>query len=163
MSDEAVKQLEEEKKKLLEELLYTKAELANLRRIMDQEVKRAEAAAAAKFAISLITLYEDFERLVKGLEAGGDSATTIEAVQMLFRELGALLQSIGVERMDVTGKEFNPFDHEAVEFFESEDVQADTVVEVISPGYRLGDRILRPPKVKVARPRKTQAGGTPGP
>jgi molecular chaperone GrpE len=161
MSDEAVRQLEEEKRKLMEELLYTRAELANLRRVMEQEVRRAESAATAGIAAKLITLYEDFERVVNGLGAGDVPAAAAEAVQMLFRELGALLQQMGVERMDVKGKEFNPFDHEAVEFFESDDVETDTVAEVITPGYRLGDRILRPPRVRVARPRKHQESSQP--
>jgi molecular chaperone GrpE len=161
MSDEAVRQLEEEKRKLMEELLYTRAELANLRRVMEQEVRRAESAATAGIAAKLITLYEDFERVVNGLGARDVPAAAAEAVQMLFRELGALLQQMGVERMDVKGKEFNPFDHEAVEFFESDDVETDTVAEVITPGYRLGDRILRPPRVRVARPRKHQESSQP--
>jgi molecular chaperone GrpE (heat shock protein) len=88
MSDEAVRQLEEEKRKLMEELLYTRAELANLRRVMEQEVRRAESAGNSGHRAKLITLYEDFERVVNGLGAGDVPAAAAEAVQMLFRELG---------------------------------------------------------------------------
>ncbi|MCS6770044.1 MAG: nucleotide exchange factor GrpE [Candidatus Caldarchaeum sp.] len=154
MSDDTVKALEAEKKELMESLLYAKAELANLRRVMENEVRRSESAAVERIMRKLLPFYEDFERVVRGLSAESVNPTVYEAVIMLFKELENLLQSEGLEKMDVMGKEFNPFDHEAVEFIESSDVSVETVVEVVSPGYKLHNRILKPPKVKVAKPYK---------
>lgn len=153
MSEDVVKALEAEKKELMESLMYARAELANLRRLMENEIKRSESAAVERIVKKLLPLYEDFERVVKGLEAEPAGPAASEAVKMLFKELGNILASEGVERMDVVGKEFNPFDHEAVEFVESSEATVETVVETVSPGYRLHGRVLKPPKVKVAKPK----------
>lgn len=144
----------DEKKELMERLSYALAELANMRRIFDAELVRAKAAAVENVARKLITLYEDFERVVKNAENQDIPSELKEALKMLLKELENLLASEGVERMDVLGKEFNPFDHEAVEFQESDDVKSETVVEVVSNGYRYRDKILKPPRVKVAKPKK---------
>jgi len=146
-----IKSLEAEKKELLDNLMYAKAELANMRRIMENEVKRAELTTLQRVAMKLITFYEDFERVLKGLDEADLPEQLKEALRMLHRELENILSSEGVEKMDVVGKEFNPFEHEAVEVIASPDVSFDTVIEVISPGYRLKDKVLKPPKVKVAK------------
>ncbi|MEM1946330.1 MAG: nucleotide exchange factor GrpE [Candidatus Caldarchaeum sp.] len=160
MSEDVIKALEAEKKELMDSLMYARAELLNLRRLMEQETKRAESFAVERLARKLLTFYEDFGRVVNGLKQGEVPETLHEALNMLLREMEKILQSEGVEKMDVQGKEFNPFEHEAVEFFEAEDVTVDTVADVISPGYRLRDKVLKPPKVKVARPKKRENGKT---
>ncbi|MEM2236905.1 MAG: nucleotide exchange factor GrpE [Candidatus Caldarchaeum sp.] len=152
--EDIIKALEAEKKELMDSLMYARAELMNLRRLMEHETKRAETAAVERLVRKFLTFYEDFGRVVNGLKQEDISETLYEALTMLLKELEKILQSEGVERMDVVGKEFNPFDHEAVEFFESDDVAVDTVADVVSPGYRLRDKVLKPPKVRVARPRK---------
>ncbi len=149
-----IKALEAEKKELLERLAYASAEVANLKRVMEKEIARAEEAAAEKIVRRLLTFYEDFERVVQNLRPEDLSPTLREAMEMLFREFEGVLQSIGVEKMDVLGQEFNPFDHEAVDFTESEEVSRDTVIEIVSNGYRLAGRIIKPPRVKVARAKK---------
>ncbi|MEM2596576.1 MAG: nucleotide exchange factor GrpE, partial [Candidatus Caldarchaeum sp.] len=71
MSEEGAESLEELKaqnKELLERLSYAMAEMANLRRVMEKEVSRAEQAAAERLLRKLITVYEDLERVVKSLE-----------------------------------------------------------------------------------------------
>ncbi|MEM2556698.1 MAG: nucleotide exchange factor GrpE [Candidatus Caldarchaeum sp.] len=161
MSEEGAESLEELKaqnKELLERLSYAMAEMANLRRVMEKEVSRAEQAAAERLLRKLITVYEDLERVVKSLETTDAPPTLAQALQMVYRELTNILASEGVEKMDVIGKEFNPFDHEAVEYIESDTVTVDTVAEVLSNGYRMGDKILKPPRVKVARPMKQSSG-----
>ncbi|MCS6784693.1 MAG: nucleotide exchange factor GrpE [Candidatus Caldarchaeum sp.] len=142
-----------EKKELLERLSYAMAELANMRRMFEREVSRAESAAVQRLVSKLIHFYEEFEKVVKSVE-GGSSPALGEALNMLLKELEKILVSEGVEKMDVVGKEFNPFDHEAVEVFESDEVSVDTVVGVLSHGYRFRDKILKPPKVRVAKPKK---------
>ncbi len=154
MSEDVIKALEAEKKELLERLAYASAEVANLKRLMEKEIARAEEMAARKIVGRLLTFYENFEGVMKNLRPEDVSPTLREAMEMLFREFEGVLQSIGVEKMDVVGQEFNPFDHEAVDFTESEEVSKDTVIEVISNGYRLSGQIIKPPKVKVARAKK---------
>ncbi|MEM4573824.1 MAG: nucleotide exchange factor GrpE [Candidatus Caldarchaeum sp.] len=144
----------DEKKELMDRLSYAMAELANMRRVFDMEITRAKSAAVENVVRKFITFYEDFERVVKNVENEDVSPTLKEALKMLLKELENLLASEGVERMDVVGKEFNPFDHEAVEFYESDEVKSETIVEIVSHGYRYRDKVLKPPRVKVARPKK---------
>ncbi|MEM0349263.1 MAG: nucleotide exchange factor GrpE [Candidatus Caldarchaeum sp.] len=157
MSEEGSGSLEElraQNRELVERLSYAMAEVENMRRVMEKEVRRAEQAAAERLLRKLITVYEDLERVVKGLETSAAPPALAQAVEMVYRELQNILASEGVEKMDVVGKEFNPFDHEAVEYIDSDNVTVDTVAEALSNGYRMGDKILKPPKVKVARPKK---------
>lgn len=156
-SEKSIQDLEAEKKELLERLSYAMAELANMRRIMEKEISRAETAVVERIMKKFIVFYEDFETVVKKFSDSSSSTVTLEAMNMLLREFENILSSEGVERMDVVGKEFNPFDHEAAEVYESDEVTVETVVEVLSNGYRFKDKILKPPKVKVAKPKKTKA------
>ncbi|GBC68557.1 Protein GrpE [archaeon HR01] len=152
--DERLKKLEEENKSLKESILYLQSELANMRRLMDKEMDRVRLSTLERVFSRLITIYQDFGRVLEGLRSASNPFTTAEGFAMLYRELEGLLKSEGVERMEVLGKPFNPFEHEAVEYVEGEKDE-DVIVEEIEPGYRLGDRVLKPPKVKVARRRAT--------
>lgn len=154
-ANKLVESLEAEKKELLERLSYAVAELDNMRKAWDKEIKRAEAAAIERIMRKLLVVYEDFERIVKRTASSELQPATSEALNMLLKQFEKILVSEGVERMDVVGKEFNPFEHEVAEAFESDDVKVDTIVEVVSNGYRLHDKILKPPKVKVAKPKKS--------
>ncbi|MEM3095582.1 MAG: nucleotide exchange factor GrpE [Nitrososphaerota archaeon] len=149
-AEDVGKSLMDENKRLRESVLYLQAELANMRRLLEKEAEKARQLTQERILSRLLRVYEDLKKGVDSLQSSDNPFTVAEGFSLILREVESLLQSEGVERMDVVGKPFNPFEHEAVSFIEGGGGE-DTVVEEVEPGYRLGEKILRVPKVKVAR------------
>jgi molecular chaperone GrpE len=133
------KEVEEYKDKLLRAL----AEMENLRRRTDREVADARAYGISSLARDLIGVVDNLRR---ALEADGESAAAIEGpakalhegVELIEREFHKILERHGVKSFDPQGAKFDPNFHQAI-------------FEVIQPGYMIGERVLRPAMVGVAK------------
>lgn len=93
------------------------------------------------------------DNLARALSSEGNDSEGLRAgVDLTHQSLMRLLKQEGVERIEAKGQLFDPLWHEAVSTVSHEEVDAkpETVVEVVQPGYRLGDRLLRPARVVVA-------------
>ena len=98
------------------------------------------------------------DNLERALVAGaGDGALVADAVvrgvELTLRQFQAVLTRHGVERISAKGQPFDPHRHEAIAQVEQDDVKEDTVVEELESGYLVRGRILRPVKVRVAKPK----------
>lgn len=140
---------------LRDKLLRAHAEMENLRRRTEREVQDAKRYAVSSFARDLLGVADNLRRALEAAGAGetADPAlkALIEGVELTERELVKTLDKNGVKKLEPKGKPFDPHHHEAV--FEAPDpsVPAGTVVQVMQDGYVIGDRILRPAMVAVAR------------
>ncbi len=148
--EEIVKALEDENKRLRENILYLQSEIANMRRLMEKEAEKARQLTQERILTKVLKVYEDLKRGVDSLKNTENPFTVAEGFMLILRDVESLLTSEGVEKMDVVGRVFNPFEHEAVGFVEGTSDE-DIVSEEVAPGYRLGDKILRAPRVRVAR------------
>ena len=74
----------------------------------------------------------------------------LQGVELINRQLGGVLESLGVEAVPTVGELFDPHVHEAVATEETDEFEPDTVTQEMQRGYRLGDKLLRPAMVKVA-------------
>ena len=74
----------------------------------------------------------------------------LSGVDLIFKQLSGVLESLGVKPINAVGEKFDPHLHEAVVTEETDEVEPDTVVQEIRAGYRLGDKLIRPALVKVA-------------
>jgi molecular chaperone GrpE len=99
---------------------------------------------------AFLQVVDDLERALAAPSAPGDGLHS--GVELTHRTAMQMLQKEGVEPIEAKGRPFDPNWHEAVATVghNGSDAVADTVVEVVEPGYRLGDRLLRPAKVIVA-------------
>lgn len=146
---------------LRDRLLRAHAEMENLRRRTERETADAKRYANAGFARDLLGVADNLRRAIDAASAGaGEDAASdadpalaalIEGVDLTQRELLRALEKNGVTKLEPKGQQFDPHRHEAV--FEAPDpsVPAGTVVQVMQDGYMIGDRILRPAMVGVAR------------
>ncbi|MFJ5489177.1 nucleotide exchange factor GrpE, partial [Hansschlegelia beijingensis] len=149
---------------LRDRLLRSHAEMENLRRRTEREVQDAKRYAVSSFARDLLGVADNLRRALEAAAAAGKSgaapseevsdpvfAALVEGVELTERELQKTLEKNGVKKLDPRGKPFDPHHHEAV--FEAPDpsVPSGTVVQVMQDGYVIGDRILRPAMVGVAR------------
>ena len=137
-------------------LLRSHAEMENLRRRTEREVQDAKRYAVSAFARDLLGVADNLRRALDAAAGGGENldptlAALAQGVELTERELLKTLEKNGVKKLDPKGKPFDPHHHEAV--FEAPDptVPAGTVVQVMQDGYLIGDRILRPAMVGVAR------------
>jgi molecular chaperone GrpE len=91
----------------------------------------------------------DAERLVEVKESE-EFRHFLHGVELINRQLGGVLEGLGVEAVPTVGELFDPHVHEAVATEATEGVAPDTITQEMQRGYRLGDKLLRPAMVKVA-------------
>jgi molecular chaperone GrpE len=138
-----------ERDDLLRSLVRLQADFENYRKRIERD-RSAEYHRAIATAIEpLLPVLDDFER---ALDAHRDATYEKyrEGFELIYRRLWAALAKLGLQRIDAEGKAFDPHEHQAVERVESADHQDGTVLQVLSPGYRFRDRVLRPVMVRVA-------------
>ncbi|HEX4361420.1 MAG TPA: nucleotide exchange factor GrpE [Pseudonocardia sp.] len=135
------------------DLQRVSAEYANYRRRVDRDREAITVAAKAQVAGELLTVLDDVVRA----EAHGDLTGAFKSVA---DKLVGALQKIGLTPFGAEGDEFDPSVHEAVQHSTSHDVAGPTVTTVLRPGYKLGDRLLRPAMVAVTD-RDPDAGPAP--
>lgn len=142
---------------LRDRLLRAHAEMENLRRRTEREVQDAKRYANGAFARDLLGVADNLRRATEAASSGDRSSADptltalLEGVELTERELMKALEKNGITRLEPKGQLFDPHRHEAV--FEAPDpsVPNGTVVQVMQDGYMIGDRILRPAMVGVAR------------
>lgn len=135
------------------DLQRVSAEYANYRRRVDRDREAITVGAKAQVAGELLTVLDDVVRA----EAHGDLTGAFKSVA---DKLVGALQKIGLTPFGAEGDEFDPSVHEAVQHSMSHDVAGPTVTTVLRPGYKLGERLLRPAMVAVTD-RDPDAGPAP--
>ncbi len=143
-----------------EKFLRTAAELDNLRKRMARELELAQKAALERFVREILTVADSLEL---GLQAAAETDNlekVKEGIELTLKQLLTVFHKFEIQQIDPLGEKFNPDLHEAMAMEEVEGVESGTVVRVFQKGYRLGDRLVRPALVVVARPPE-QASGSP--
>jgi molecular chaperone GrpE len=147
-ADPAVKELEAQVAQLKDQLLRQQAELVNFRRRTERDRAELRASSRGEVLRELLPVLDDFERAI-GAETENVDAYR-EGVELILRTLQDSFDRLGVTRIDPLGEPFDPNEHEAVEQQITSEVPAGHVAAVYGPGYRLGERLLRPASVAVA-------------
>jgi molecular chaperone GrpE len=109
------------------------------------------AASKAKFIESLLPVMDDLERAIDAASKEGSNDVILQGVRSTANRFQSALTSAGVEPIAAVGEPFNPELHEAVETEETDPEMDGIVVDEYSRGFRIGDRLLRPARVKVGR------------
>ncbi len=153
---DAVAQLEAEKSDLKEKLLRTLADMENLRRRTEREVADARTYAVTNFARDILSVADNTRRALESVpaDAGQDEGalkSLIEGIELTERDLLKILERHKVKRLDPQGQKFDPNLHQAMFEVPNPDVPNGTVVQVVQTGYVIGDRVLRPALVGVAK------------
>jgi len=158
---------------LKDRLLRAHAEMENLRRRTERDKADTAKYAVSAFARDVLTVGDNITRAIEAVpknEIARDPAlkALLEGVQMTERELLNILERHGIAKLDPQGERFDPNRHQAMFEIENNDVPEGTIVEVMQAGYEIGDRILRPAMVAIAKggeklpkPGAEDAGGVP--
>jgi len=145
-SDEALRR---ERDELYDRLLRTTAEFDNYRKRTDRERRELSEAAGVDVIRDLLPVVDDLERALAAPKA--DASTYRAGVELIRRQLLEVLRRRGVEPLDVVGQDFDPSWHEAVADEPADGRREGEVTSEVRRGYRIGQRLLRPAMVKVAK------------
>jgi molecular chaperone GrpE len=142
---------------LRDRLLRTLAEMENLRKRTDREVTDARLYGVASFARDIVGVADNMRRALDAVSPElRDSAEAgvkalIDGVELTERELIKALEKNGVRQFSPRGEKFDPNVHQAMFEVPNASVPAGSVVEVVQPGYMIGERVLRPAMVSVSK------------
>jgi molecular chaperone GrpE len=154
---ERIGALEAEIADLKDRLLRTLAEMENLRRRSEREMADTRQYAVANFARDMLTVSDNLRRALDALPAetrkGADPAIAalVEGVEVTERGLAQTLEKFGVRLIEAKGEKFDPSHHQAMFEIETAELPAGTVAEVVQSGYLIGERVLRPAMVGIAK------------
>src|SRR5690606_29869026 len=133
------------------------AEMENLRRRTERDVKDAKSYSVAGFARDMLAVSDNLRRALDAIPAeakGGNEPgldALAEGVEMTERAMLAALERHGVVKIDPTGEKFDPHFNQAMFEVPNPDVASGTVVQVVQAGFVIGERVLRPAMVGVSK------------
>jgi molecular chaperone GrpE len=146
-----VSELQKQRDDYYDRLLRKSAEFDNYRKRTERERVQLSEAAAADLIEELLPLVDDMDRALKA-DAGHDGVEAIRrGVELIHKRLLETLQKRGVKPIDSLGADFDPHYHMAVAHEPADGRREGEIVEEFRRGYMLGDRLLRPAMVKVAK------------
>jgi molecular chaperone GrpE len=132
-------------------LLRKTAEFDNYRKRMDRDRQALTDSITAGVLEDLLPLVDDLERALQA-DPGGEGAEAYRrGVELIHRQLSEVLRKRGVTPIEAVGADFDPYYHQAVTYEPAEGKRDGEIIEELRRGYMLGDRLLRPSMVKVAK------------
>jgi molecular chaperone GrpE len=154
--ESSLEALRAENTDLKDKSLRLMAEMENLRRRTERDKSEFSKYAISEFARDVVGVGDNIRRAIEAVPkeaAENDPALSglIEGIEVTERELLKILDKYQVKRFDPKGERFNPHLHEAMTRIEVPNMPADTIVQVIHAGYMIGERVLRPAAVIVAK------------
>ena len=149
--EEQVKRLQTESEEYLDGWQRARAEFANFKKRTKRENEHARERIAGEIITHFLGVKDDIERALSRVPETDDSQEWVLGIELIQQKLQALFDAEGVELIDAEGERFDPNFHEAVSFEESGDHEEGVIIEITQPGYKMGERVLRPAMVRVAK------------
>ncbi|MEN3001727.1 MAG: nucleotide exchange factor GrpE [Armatimonadota bacterium] len=152
---QAVKARLQEMERALEEqknlYLRTLADFQNYRRRQQDEMERSRLRLLESLMEELLPILDNFERALQAAEATRELEPLLEGVRLTERQIKALLTRYDIHPIEAVGRPFDPNLHEAIQRIETDEYEDGIVIDEVERGYRIGERVLRPSRVIVAR------------
>ncbi len=146
----SVEALQRERDETFDRLLRKTAEFDNYRKRTERERKEFTEWATADLLAEVLAVLDDFDRALAA-DAPVDAMPYKTGVELIRHSLHEVLRKRGVMPIDAIGADFDPHLHQAVAYEAVDGAREGEVVDELRRGYRLGDRLLRPSLVKVAK------------
>jgi len=129
--------------------LRVAADLENLRKRATRDEENARRRGLEQLAQALLPVRDSLEAEVATSEQA-DMEALLDGKRATLRLLDSALTAVGISELDPIGEPFDPEEHEAMTLQPSDEVEVNTILEVIQKGYQLHGRLLRPARVIVA-------------
>ncbi|KKK43847.1 MAG: Protein GrpE [Candidatus Lokiarchaeum sp. GC14_75] len=144
--------IEEENEKFLKSLLRVRADFENYKRRQEEENLRYRKYVLEEFLRKLTYHYDDLERALNLLTMFKGAEGIRDGFKIIVKNYEKILADEGVRSMGSEGKKFDPYKHEVLLVEEArDDLPENTIIEVLDKGYWLGEKVLRPAKVKISK------------
>lgn len=150
-----LRRVETERKELRDALARRQADFENYRKRVERDRTDSYHRMVGDVVSKLLPVLDNLRR---ALDAEGTLQASeseefrhfLHGVELIYRQLGGVLEGLGLQPIAALGERFDPHVHEAVVTEQSAEHEPDTVIQELVPGYRLGEKLLRPAIVKVA-------------
>jgi molecular chaperone GrpE len=132
--------------------LRTRADFENYKKRVLRDASRSHQDAMTNIVKVFLGVADDLERALKNKPDAKHIKNWTDGIELIQQKLLTQMNNLGVERMETRpGDEFDPNFHEAITQEENPDYEDGQIIEVVQPGYKISDRIIRPAMVRVAR------------
>lgn len=128
-----------------------RAEFSNYKKRVDRELQDAYSRATGDVLTRYLSILDDLERALQDVPKSEKTTSWAEGIDLIYRKMKAMIEAEGVEVIEAEGQPFDPNLHEAISHEESDELKEGYVIDVVQQGYRMGDRVLRPAMVRVAK------------
>lgn len=147
---DAVSKLTEERDQIQDQLVRTMADFQNYKKRQQAEQSMVRQYATESLIMTLLPALDNFSRAVNAAENGGSMESLLTGVKAIDKQLRFILEQQGVQAMVSIGQPFDANMHEAIGTVATDEFEADTVVQEVATGYRMGEKIIRPATVRVS-------------
>jgi len=152
---ESFEQLEKDCKKYHEDYLRALADFDNYRRRVERDSETSRRLTLERLAMDLLPVLDNFDRAMAAVSGDGSVDGVKKGMELIHRQLGDVMCRHGIKEYSCLGEEFDPRRAEAIGFIHSDEQSPNTVVKEECKGYTCGERVLRPARVLVAKPKDT--------
>ncbi len=128
-----------------------RADFTNYRNIVLRDQEQMKNNLTVNVVKKYLAISDDVERALKNSPVNNSVDGWVEGIRLIHQKLTNILESEGVQRIPAENEIFDPHRHEAIATEENPDFESGHVIEVIEQGYQIGDRVIRPARVKVAK------------
>ncbi len=128
-----------------------RADFLNYRKRIEREQSQLHQLVSSNILKKYLSVTDDMERALANRPEGAENQEWWNGVELISRKLNSILEAEGVQVIPAEGQMFDPALHEAITHEDNSEVESGKVIAVVQKGYRLGDRIIRPALVRVAR------------
>lgn len=128
-----------------------RADFLNYKKRIERDQAQSMQSITGNVIKRYLVVLDDLDRALKNRPKNGDDAAWAEGIELIYRKLQSILEGEGVQPIPAENAQFDPNLHEAITHEDSPDHDSGQVIEVLQQGYLLGDRVLRPARVRVAR------------
>lgn len=132
------------------QLLRLKADFENFRKRVDREKPELYKLGRAELLLKFIPIYDLLGKVHEEVQAAHLNTPLAQGMEGIFKEFQKIFKEEGVAVMDPAGKPFDALLHEVVGTVETDKAEEGCVVDVLQPGFMLGDKVLRTAKVRIA-------------
>lgn len=128
-----------------------RADFSNYKKRVERDYAGMMQTISGEVLKKYLVVLDDLERALKNRPVDGEGAAWAEGIDLIYRKLQGIIEAEGVSRIEAENQTFDPTQHEAISHEDSPDHESGQIIEVVQQGYRLGERVLRPALVRVAR------------
>ncbi len=143
---------QQKEKENLESWQRERADFINYKKRIDREQEILQQNYKAELLKKYLVILDDLELAMRNKpEEGEDPTNWIRGIELILRKFESINQNEGLKKIEAEGQEFDPRYHQAISHEEDPNVESGKIIEVLQNGYMLGDRVIRPALVRVAK------------